>query len=329
MAGTTAAGRWVGWSAQAPSNGDRGVRRLCATALTDRSFGPLSARSEAAHPVVGSAESRMRYRILGPLQVTNGARELAIGRGRQRALFAYLLLHANEVVSRDRLVDELWSENAPASAAAMVHNHVSSLRKAFAAAGHAALETHGHGYRLRVEPGELDADEFERLVARGPRGARRPGARRRRRGCCARGWRSGAAAPSPISRWRSSRKPRSPGWRMSGSRRWRIASRPSSSWAGRRRISSASSRASWRDIRCANGFEPPAMLALYRCGRQTDALAVFDDARHTLVDTLGLGARSGLQQLQRRVLEHDPALAPPGAEQSRRPPRPGITSAPG
>ena len=91
-------------------------------------------------------------------------------------MFAFLLLHANEVVSRDRLVDELWSETAPASAAGMVHNHVSGLRKVFAAAGQPALETHGHGYRLRVEPGELDADEFERLVAQGreAREAERP-----------------------------------------------------------------------------------------------------------------------------------------------------------
>src|SRR5918994_3429265 len=100
------------------------------------------------HPVVGSGESRMRYRILGPLQVSDGARELAIGQGRQRALFAYLLLHANEVVSRERLVDELWGEHPPSTAGAMVHNHVSSLRKVFAAAGPVALETRGHGYRL-------------------------------------------------------------------------------------------------------------------------------------------------------------------------------------
>src|SRR5215216_2079062 len=273
-----------------------------------------------AHPV-GSAERRMRYRILGPLQVIDGGRELAIGRGRQRALFAYLLLHANEVVSRDRLVDELWNENPPSSAAAMVHNHVSSLRKVLAAAGHAALETHGHGYRLRVEPGELDADEFERLVVEGREalasGRPHEAVRLLREALAL--WSGGALADLELEPFVQSEIARLEDERLSALED-RLEAELALGRSAPDLVAELQGLVARHPLR--ERLRSAAMLALYRCGRQTDALAVFDDARHTLVETLGLAPGPALQQLQRRVLEHDPTLAPASAEpQAGRPGR--------
>jgi DNA-binding SARP family transcriptional activator/ABC-type branched-subunit amino acid transport system substrate-binding protein len=254
----------------------------------------------------------MRYRILGPLQVIDGVRELAIGRGRQRALFAYLLLHANEVVSRDRLVDELWSENAPSSAAAMVHNHVSSLRKVFAAAGHAALETHGHGYRLRVEPGELDADEFERLVVEGRAAlaAGRPHEAVRLLRQALALWSGGALADLELEPFVQSEAARLEDERLSALED-RLEAELALGRSAPDLVAELQGLVARHPLR--ERLRGAAMIALYRCGRQTDALAVFDEARHALVETLGLEPGPALQQLQRRVLEHDPTLAPADA----------------
>jgi len=118
----------------------------------------------------------MEFRILGPLEVDCDGRKLSLGGAKQRALLAILLLHANEVVSTDRLVEELWGDRAPATAAKVVHVYVSNLRKALRAGRTAprgedgqetVLVTRPTGYMLQVERDELDADCFERLVEHG------------------------------------------------------------------------------------------------------------------------------------------------------------------
>jgi DNA-binding SARP family transcriptional activator len=124
----------------------------------------------------------MDYQILGPLEVREGGRLVALGGDKQRALLAILVLHRNEVVSADRLIDELWGESPPASAIGTLQAYVSRLRKmldatrvASAAAdgdpaessANGALLTRGHGYLLRVAPGELDLDRFGELVEQG------------------------------------------------------------------------------------------------------------------------------------------------------------------
>jgi DNA-binding SARP family transcriptional activator len=102
----------------------------------------------------------MQFRILGPVEVVDEGTTLAVGGGRQLALFALLLIHANEVVSADTLVDELWPGQPPATAEKIVRNYVSLLRKQLGD----RLVRRPPGYLLRVEPGELDRERFETLV---------------------------------------------------------------------------------------------------------------------------------------------------------------------
>src|SRR6516225_7665424 len=106
----------------------------------------------------------MEFVVLGPLEARIDGRTLALGGPKQRALLALLLLNANEAVSRDRLVDELWGERAPASAQRSLDTYVYRLR---ALVGGGRIERRRPGYLLRVEPGELDLDRFERLLEQG------------------------------------------------------------------------------------------------------------------------------------------------------------------
>jgi DNA-binding SARP family transcriptional activator len=104
------------------------------------------------------------FRILGPFEVLDGDRPVALGGPKQRALLAVLLLRRGEVVSRDRLIDELWGERPPASAAKTVQVYVSNLRKAL---GDGVLLTRGQGYLLHATPDQIDADRVAALVTEG------------------------------------------------------------------------------------------------------------------------------------------------------------------
>jgi DNA-binding SARP family transcriptional activator len=112
----------------------------------------------------------MEYRILGPFEVSDNGRGIEIGGPKQRALLAVLLLHANEVVSPDLLIDELWGETPPATAVKTLHAHVSRLRKALNGEGDAStrgtgvLRTSGRGYLLRVERDQLDSDRVRDML---------------------------------------------------------------------------------------------------------------------------------------------------------------------
>src|SRR6266545_2239528 len=103
----------------------------------------------------------MEFRLLGSLEVWNGDVQIEIGGAKRRAVLALLLLHANEVVGTDQLIDELWGENAPKNAAASLHNHVSRLRKVL---GSDLLATRAWGYVLRADPEQIDLHRFERLL---------------------------------------------------------------------------------------------------------------------------------------------------------------------
>ncbi|HEX6020474.1 MAG TPA: BTAD domain-containing putative transcriptional regulator, partial [Solirubrobacter sp.] len=119
---------------------------------------------------VESHGNGMEFRILGPLEVSANGRRVEIGGRKRRALLASLLLHANEVVSADRLIDELWGESPPPTAAKTLQAHVSRLRQSLngdedsTAHLRGPLATSGRGYVLKVEPSQLDADSFRHLL---------------------------------------------------------------------------------------------------------------------------------------------------------------------
>src|SRR5215831_13952721 len=104
----------------------------------------------------------MEFRILGSLEVEDGRGAISFDAPKQRTLLAVLLLHANEVVSSERLIDELWGEGPPATATKVVQTYVSQLRKAL---GHDVIVTRSPGYMLRIEEGALDAERFRRLTS--------------------------------------------------------------------------------------------------------------------------------------------------------------------
>ena len=106
----------------------------------------------------------MEFRILGPLEAEQDGRLVPLGGRKQRALLALLLLHANAVVPRDRLIDEIWGDEPPETARTALQVYVSQLRKAL---GGERIETRAPGYRVRTEPDALDLERFERLAAEG------------------------------------------------------------------------------------------------------------------------------------------------------------------
>jgi DNA-binding SARP family transcriptional activator len=103
----------------------------------------------------------LEFRVLGPLEIWDRGGGIEIGGAKGRAVLAVLVLHANEVVGKDRLLDELWGERAPRTAAASLHNHISRLRKVL---GAEILVTRAWGYVLRVEPEQIDLHHFECLA---------------------------------------------------------------------------------------------------------------------------------------------------------------------
>src|SRR5262249_16647938 len=119
-----------------------------------------------------SEEAAVEFRILGPLEVVEEGQSLPLAAGKQRSLLVILLLRANEVVSTDELIDGLWGERPPATASKSIQIYVSQLRKALGdsrtpESDSAVLTTRGHGYEMRVGPGELDLQRFEHLVEEG------------------------------------------------------------------------------------------------------------------------------------------------------------------
>jgi DNA-binding SARP family transcriptional activator len=243
----------------------------------------------------------MQFRILGPLEVLDEGKALPLGGGRQLALFALLLLNANEVVSTDRLVDELWTEQPPATAEKIVRNYVSLLRKPL----RDRIVRRAPGYLLRVEPGELDSERFESLVRDAREQPPADAAATLRRALAL--WDGPALGELEYEPFAQRT--------IAGLEDLRLQ-------AVEDRVDAELQLGHDRDVvpeleglvRDHPLRERPRsllMLALYRSGRQTEALDVYQDARRALVDELGLEPSPALQDLQRRILEHDESLAGP------------------
>ena len=241
----------------------------------------------------------MDFRILGPLEASAEGRLVALDAPKQRALLAILLLHANEPVGNDRLIEDLWAGRPPATAGKVLQTYVSQLRKAL---GTQVIVTGPAGYCLQVEPDGLDLHRFERLAAKA-RGAEPQAAAERLREALAL-WRGPPLVEFAGEPWAQAEVGRLEELRLSALQD-RIDAELTLSRAGELvgelEVLIAEHPLSER-------LRGQLMLALYRSDRQADALAAYRAARETLVETLGIEPGTALRSLERAILGHDPAL---------------------
>jgi DNA-binding SARP family transcriptional activator len=245
------------------------------------------------------------FRVLGPLEVVRDGSPVALGGPKPRALVAVLLLQRGRAVSIDDLVDALWGAEPPASAAASVHTYVSRLRRGLGE----VLVARPPGYALAVEPGRLDLDRFETRLAEGRELLR-----------------AGDAAAAAVAL-------REALGQFRGEPLADLAFEPfAQAEVGRlaelrlgaleERLQADLDRGAHAEVvgeleaLCAEHplrerLRGQLMLALYRCGRQADALAAYAGLRRRLDEELGLQPDAALQRLERAILQHDPALAAP------------------
>jgi DNA-binding SARP family transcriptional activator len=211
----------------------------------------------------------MDFRILGPLEVLDDdGRTVEIAAGRQRALLAVLLLHANEVVSVDQLIDALWGDRPPETAAKALQGQISALRKAL---GPERVETREPGYLLRVRTEELDAGRFEQSARTDPAAALA-------------GWRGPALPEFTYSDFARGEIERLEELRLGCVER-RIEA-DLAAGIHRELIPELEQLVAEHPLR--ERFRAQQMLALYRAGRQADALEAYRSARTALLDDLGI-----------------------------------------
>jgi YVTN family beta-propeller protein len=260
-----------------------------------------------------TATDRLGFRILGPVEVAANGERLALGGEKQRALLAILLLHRNEVVSRDRLIDELWGDRPPPTAAAALNVYISKLRKTLGAAGaHEILVTREPGYLLQLEPGQLDAERFRDLAAAG-RSALDAGdfdeASTRLRAALEL-WRG-----HPLGDLRDEEFARAAGARLEEERLAALMDRIDAELA---RGETSGLVGDLETLVTEHPFQErlwaDLMRALYLDGRQAEALEAYKRARMKL-DELGIEPRPELKRLQSQILRQDPALRVPRAPQ--------------
>jgi DNA-binding SARP family transcriptional activator len=241
----------------------------------------------------------MDFRLFGPLEVVEHDRVLALGGGRQRCLFAVLLLHANEVVSSDRLIDALWGERPPLTAAKSIQVYVSRLRKEL---GEGRLVTRAPGYVLRVDPSELDLARFERLLGEA-RSADPKRAAQKLRGALAL-WRGPALADLAYERFAQPEIARLEELRLAA-----LEQRIDADLAcGRHAELVGELEALVREHPLRERLRWQLMIALYRSARQAEALTVYREGRRALSEQLGLEPGPELRQLEQAILRQDAAL---------------------
>ena len=259
----------------------------------------------------------MEFRILGPLEVVDGDHIVALKGTRTRALLVLLLTSANQVVSADRLVDELWGATPPREAGNALQYHVSQLRKALAPA--APVATRGPGYVINVGPEELDLLRFERLVA-DAQDLPSPGAARVLREALGL-WRGPPLADLAGEAFAEPEIRRLDELRLVALER-RIAADLE---LGSRGELVAELEALTLEHPYREALRAQLMLALYGAGRQVEALDVYRENRRLLVDELGIDPGPAIQLLEQRILRQDPTLdAPAAAVPSSGPPRGSI-----
>ena len=255
----------------------------------------------------------IEFRVLGSFDVLEDGRSLALGGPKQRALLVLLVLHRGEAVSTDRLVDELWGEQPPASAHKIVQGYVSHLRKAL---GDGLLVTRGRSYLLQTAPGGVDIEQFDALVAEGRRALQDGDARvaSDRLGGALGLWRG-----PPLAEFAYDPFAQGEIARLEEQRLGALEDRIDANLAlGEDAALVGELDALVREFPLRERLRAQLMLALYRSGRQAESLAMYRDARETLVAELGLEPGRSLQELEQAILRQDPQL---GAS-VRRAPRP-------
>jgi DNA-binding SARP family transcriptional activator len=239
----------------------------------------------------------MDVQVLGPLNASTDGRPVPLRRAKPRALFAMLALEAGSTVSTERLIEGLWGERPPATATKLVQVYVSQLRKALAGAGAgdgAAIVTRGRGYALEVAPDAIDAGRFERLVAEG-------------------------APREALALWRGAPLDDMAGEPFAAVEIRRLEELRLAALedaidhdldAGRHRDVVAELERLVAAEPLREKLHAQRMLALYRCGRQADALRAYRQARAALVDAIGVEPGPELRRLHEAILRQDASLEP-------------------
>jgi peptide/nickel transport system substrate-binding protein len=245
-------------------------------------------------------DSQLKLQLLGPVEATIDGRPVSLGPKKQRGLLAVLALHANETVPVDRLVDALWGDRPPATAQKMVQLYVSQLRRALAPDS-AQIVTQGRGYELRVDPAAVDVASFERLVEEAGGDREVPN----------------EAAHAALTLWQGApladvaNEP----FAAAEIRRLEELRLRAAELAidddlalGREQEALAKLERLIEDDPLRERFYAQRMLALYRAGRQAEALESYSAARRRLVEEAGVEPGSELRDLQARMLQQDPSL---------------------
>lgn len=251
----------------------------------------------------------MEFRVLGPLEVIEGERSLPLGGHKQRAILAKLLIHANEVVPTDMLVDAAWGEAPPEGVANALQVHISKLRKALASPGpaaQAALDSRSAGYVLNLGRDQLDMLRFDRLVEE----AREDRLEGREERCAARLraalslWRGPAFSDFSYEPFAQATIQRLEEMRISA-----LEDRIEADLALGRKdelVPELEGLVAMYPLR--ERLRGHLMLALYRSQRQAEALSAYEQARRILRQELGVGPGPGLQRLGQAILMQDPSL---------------------
>jgi len=245
----------------------------------------------------------MEFKVLGPLEVIGPSGRIKIGSGQQRAILALLVLHVGDTVSTDHLIDEVWGDDPPTSAQHAIGVHVSRLRRAL---GVDCIESQPHGYRLRAAGSVVDLGRFEALIAEASR-AFAVGDPQAAADALAAGlalWRGPALGD--LATTNAARADRA---RLDELRALALERRIDAELACGRHLELVPElRRLVGEMPLREVFHARLMLALYRSGRQAEALEVYHRAREVLDRELGVDPGRELEALQLAVLDHDTAL---------------------
>ena len=251
--------------------------------------------------------TKLEFCLLGPVVVRRGGAALPVPRGRQRALLAVLLLNAGRVVSVGEIADTLWGPASPPSASATVRNYVKRLRRVLGTADQSRILSRSPGYMIGVGPGELDVAEFEALFS-GARDAARGGsfqtaAQQAQKALAL--WRGEPLADVESEALALREVPRLAELRLQAAELWIEAELR----LGRHGVVIAELERMAATHPLREHLHALLMLALYRDGRQAEALAAYQRARRVLVAELGAEPGSELSELHRQILGSDRVLA--------------------